>query len=78
VECPQLSSPFVDEFAGMTEDGIDLPTLERVREAMIAALQSRIDDNVAEFLLSVEREAPNAIGSACRRMSRSCRACAGS
>ena len=53
-----LQQTFVEEFAGMTEDGIDLPTLERVREAMIAALQSRIDDNVAEFLLSVEREAP--------------------
>lgn len=53
-----LQQTFVDEFAGMTEDGIDLQTLERAREAMIAVLHARIDDNVGAFLLSVEREEP--------------------
>lgn len=53
-----LQVAFVNEFAGMTRDAVDVATLERTRETLISTLQARIDDNVRAFLLSMEREAP--------------------
>lgn len=53
-----LKESFVNEFAGMTEGGVDLSALEQARETLIASLHARLNDNLREFLLSVEREAP--------------------
>ena len=53
-----LEASFVEEFAGMTEEIVEVQVLVQAREEMIAALQARLTGNVCEFLLSVEREAP--------------------
>ena len=53
-----LHEAFVREFAGMTEDAVDVDALEQARETMIASIHARMDDNMQAFLLSVERETP--------------------
>ncbi len=53
-----LQENFVREFAGMTEEPVDVVALEQARETLIALLQSRLDDNARAFLLSMERESP--------------------
>lgn len=53
-----LQESFVNEFAGMTEEPVDVGALEAARETLLGALHSRIDCNVREFLLSFEREMP--------------------
>lgn len=53
-----LQASFVEQFAGMTEEVVDVTALERAREDLIAGLQARIDDNIRAFLFSVERQEP--------------------
>ena len=53
-----LEASFVEQFEGMTEQTVDAAMLVDVREALIAGMQARVDDNVRAFFLSVERGAP--------------------
>jgi predicted nucleotidyltransferase component of viral defense system len=54
-----LEEQFVAEFAGMAEEVVDVRSLIEARERLISDIHARIDDNVREFLLSVEHEAPD-------------------
>lgn len=53
-----LEDRFFAEFAGMTDEAVDVRSLIDARECLIAAIHTRIDDNVRQFLWSVEHESP--------------------
>ncbi|KFN50781.1 nucleotidyl transferase AbiEii/AbiGii toxin family protein [Arenimonas composti] len=53
-----LDAAFVDEFAGMTEEAVDVAALTEARETLVAAIHARLDANACAFLLSVETETP--------------------
>lgn len=54
-----LEAAFFGEFAGMTDAPVTVAMLARAREDLIATVQGRLDDRACDFLLSVEREAPD-------------------
>ncbi|HET9033329.1 MAG TPA: nucleotidyl transferase AbiEii/AbiGii toxin family protein [Dokdonella sp.] len=53
-----LEDRFAVEFAGMADEAVDVRSLIRAREELIAEIHSRIDDNVRQFLFSIEHESP--------------------
>ncbi|MGB0132733.1 nucleotidyl transferase AbiEii/AbiGii toxin family protein [Dokdonella sp.] len=53
-----LEDRFVAEFSGMADDAVNVQSLTETRERLISCIHARIDNNVRQFLLSVERETP--------------------
>ena len=54
-----ISAEFDANFRGMTAEPVGLDALLAVRERMISELQTGLDSNEREFLLSVARNAPD-------------------
>jgi predicted nucleotidyltransferase component of viral defense system len=59
-----LDQPYLQEFAGMTREPVELEELRATWERLIGDIRSRFDANVTDFLLSLHDTAPdfNAIG----------------
>lgn len=53
-----LEEQFVAEFAGMADEVVDVQSLIEARERLISDIHARIDENIRQFLLSVEHESP--------------------
>lgn len=59
-----LDQPYLQEFAGMTREPVELEELRATRKHLIEDIRTRLDANVTDFLLSLHDATPdfNAIG----------------
>ena len=55
----ELEQTFYDEFAGMTNEPVELSELIETRSRMVAALQARFTEKDRDFLLSFKRGKPD-------------------
>ncbi len=54
-----LEQPYLQEFAGMTREPVELEELRATRERLIGDIRSRFDANITDFLLSLHDAAPD-------------------
>ena len=56
---PDLDRAYLQEFAGMTRIAVSADGLQATRSRLITDIQSRLDENAADFLLSLHDGQPN-------------------